>query len=76
MVRRLMNVAVGLWLCLQITTMAPFTPRFAALKRSLITPENESKLTESWKSLLNALETRTAEIEKAGPAVRVWRFLV
>ncbi|KAF8605002.1 DUF1479-domain-containing protein [Ceratobasidium sp. AG-I] len=47
----------------------PFTPRFAALKRSLVTPGNEAKLTESWQSLLGALEVRTAEIEKAGPAI-------
>lgn len=54
----------------------PFTPRFAALKRSLITPENELKLSESWASLLKSLESRTIEIEKTGSAVSMWRFPV
>lgn len=49
-------------------TPVPFTPRFAALKRSLVSPENENKLADSWKSLLTALQARTAEIEKTGPA--------
>lgn len=72
MVRRLITVARS-----SVTMMViPFTPRFGALKRSLVTPENESKLTESWNTLLKALESRTAEIEKTGPAVRIWCFSV
>jgi hypothetical protein len=49
---------------------APFTPRFAELKRSLISPEDEDKLTESWNKLLVALKDRTEEIKKTGSPVR------
>ena len=50
---------------------APFTPRFAELKRSLIAPEDEDKLTESWNKLLVALKDRTEEIKKTGSPVSV-----
>ncbi|CAE6518139.1 unnamed protein product [Rhizoctonia solani] len=48
---------------------APFTPRFAELKRSVIAPEDEDKLTESWNKLLVALKGRTEEIEKTGSSI-------
>ncbi|KAF8761817.1 hypothetical protein RHS01_00990 [Rhizoctonia solani] len=48
---------------------APFTPRFADLKRSLVTPEDENKLTESWNKLLVALKDRTEEIKKTGSPI-------
>ncbi|KAG9101483.1 hypothetical protein FS749_006385 [Ceratobasidium sp. UAMH 11750] len=48
---------------------APFTPRFTELKRSLVSPEDEPKLQESWNNLLKHLETRTKEIEQTGPAI-------
>jgi hypothetical protein len=53
-------------------TPAPFTPRFAALKRSLIQPEDEVKLTKSWNSLLTALQSRTEEIKRVGSTVSVF----
>jgi hypothetical protein len=56
-------------------TTAPFTPRFADLKRSLVSPDNEIRLHESWNSLLKALESRTAEIEEAGPTASYFRGL-
>lgn len=52
-------------------TPAPFTARFATLKRSIVPPENEEKLTESWKNLLVALQSRTEEIKAAGSTVSV-----
>ncbi|CAE6529377.1 unnamed protein product [Rhizoctonia solani] len=48
---------------------APFTPRFAELKRSLISAENEDKLVESWNKLLVALKDRTEEIKKTGSPI-------
>ncbi|KAF8742157.1 hypothetical protein RHS02_04110, partial [Rhizoctonia solani] len=48
---------------------APFTPRFADLKRSLVTPEDENKLTESWNKLLVALKDRIEEIKKTGSPI-------
>ncbi|CUA77468.1 putative protein YbiU [Escherichia coli K-12] [Rhizoctonia solani] len=50
-------------------TVAPFTPRFAELKRSLIAPEDEDKLTDSWNKLLVALKDRTEEIKKTGSPI-------
>ncbi|CAE7087068.1 unnamed protein product [Rhizoctonia solani] len=47
----------------------PFTPRFAELKRSLIAPEDEEKLTESWNKLLVALKDRIEEIKKTGSSI-------
>ncbi|KAJ1311612.1 hypothetical protein OPQ81_010088 [Rhizoctonia solani] len=48
---------------------APFTPRFAELKRSIISPEDEEKLTASWNKLLVALKERTEEIKKTGSPI-------
>ncbi|CAE6506216.1 unnamed protein product [Rhizoctonia solani] len=48
---------------------APYTPRFAELKRSLIAPEDEDKLTESWNKLLVALKGRIEEIKETGSPI-------
>ncbi|CAE6520501.1 unnamed protein product [Rhizoctonia solani] len=49
--------------------VAPFPPRFAELKRSLVAPEDEKKLTESWNNLLVALKDRVEEIKTTGSPI-------
>ena len=61
----------AVWANLDGDKPTPLDARFAGVKKSLIKPENYEAVQASWTRLIEALEKRASEIEKAGPSVSI-----
>lgn len=66
--RLVKNTSKAVWGNLDGDKPDALEARFADVKKSLVKPEHYAAVQDSWTRLIKVLETRTAEIDKAGPS--------